>query len=241
MQELDFILDGESALAHGIMLQKPISFAKVQPRMNTVQVVGKSGDLHIDLDAYENISGEASCYSLGENVGSIMADVMSFLFSTKGYRKLQTSDDILYYREAVVKDGGNISSRLALLNPYNIMFSCKPYRRLLSGDDAIFVNNGDTIINPCAFASEPLIFFSAIDAGTITIGDYTITIKSTLPDYMVSDSETWACYPENSSHTFGYNGDISIYQYPLLHPGETRISWTGGASVTKIIPRWRTL
>ena len=241
MQDIDFWLDDVSAANMGIMLQEPITFSAVTKRMNTVQVVGKSGDLHYDEGAYNNITGNAECFALSEGVTAQMADIMSFLFGTSGYRKLQTSDDTMHYREATVISGGETETRLATLDPFTINFNCKPFRRLLSGDDAVYIENGDTIINPTGFDAEPLIYFSAIDAGEIHIGDNTISVLSTLPDYLVMDCELQTVYPESSMKKYGYNGYIRTAQYPVLGLGETVIEWTGGVNVSKIIPRWRTL
>jgi phage-related protein len=241
MQELDFWLDDISALANYISLQSPITFGSISPRVTTVQVVGKSGDLHIDHDAYDNIPGTAKCYALAENVSAAMADVNAFLFAQKGYRRLKTSDDILYYREARIANAGEIAARLALLNPFTINFDCKPFRRLISGDDAIFVQSGDVITNPTGFTAEPLIYFSAIDSGTIQIGNYTVTVNSGIPDYAVMDCELWTCYPESGAAGYGYNSYISAARYPLLNVGNNTISWTGGVTVSKIVPRWRSL
>ena len=240
MQELDFWLDDKSAAQNGIFLQSPISFGKVNPRVTTIQVVGKSGDLHIDHNAFDNITGNALCYALSENVTATMADVLSFLFSKRGYRKLQTDDDFLYYREAWIANAGEMSARLSLLNPFSIEFNCKPFRRLVSGDDAIYPENGDIIINPTGFSAEPLIYFSAIEPGTLQIGAYSVGIMA-IPDYAVMDCELRTTYKENNPSTYGYNQYISAERYPLLDIGENEISWSGGVTVHKIIPRWRTL
>lgn len=241
MQELDFWLDDISARCNGIILQNPVSFGKIAPRVTTVQVVGKSGDLHIDHDAFDNITGNAACYCLSENVAETMASVLAFLYSgTKGYRRLKVSDDMQHYREARIANAGEISTRLALLNPFTIEFDCKPFRRLITGDDNIYLHSGDVVTNPTGFTAEPLIYFSAIDAGEIHIGEYSVSVTA-LPGYAVMDCEMWTVYPENSPQTYGYNSCISTNRFPLLEPGDNTVTWSGGVTVQKIVPRWRTL
>ena len=54
---------------------------------------------------------------------------------------------------------------------------------------------------------------------------------------MILDSLTQNAYLGNSN----LNGNISAAEFPVLLPGESRISFTGGVTSLDIVPRWWTL
>ena len=72
--------------------------------------------------------------------------------------------------------------------------------------------------------------------GTVTVGGRTVTL-SKITSGMILDSLTQNAYLGSSN----LNGDISAAEFPVLLPGESAISFTGGVTALDIVPRWWTL
>lgn len=128
MESLDFWLDEAAASDYGIRLQGPVSFEAPAPRLKTLSVPGRSGDLHIFEGAWGNIAGKASCFVLSRQAGNALAGVQGFLLGRGGYRRLEVGDDPEFYRLARLTGGAQQALRAALLAPFTLTFDCKPQR-----------------------------------------------------------------------------------------------------------------
>lgn len=249
MLDIDFTLDGVSAKTVGIKLCRPLSFSAAVPRVQTIQIPGRNGDLHIDEGAYNNRTGTAECFALDStftsgvptaNVTGNMDAVMEFLFSAGGYRKLQADDDTGHYWYARIANAGEIAARLGLLNPFTIEFDCKPYRMVVGGETPVALNT--VLTNPTGFKAYPLLFVSG--AGTVASGNGSITVLES-GDYIL-DCETCRAVEGGirQGGTIWYGGaaddkissDSYLYLSPRAQGGLTISGLTG-----YIMPRWRTL
>ena len=237
MEELDFALDGVWASTKGITLQKPVSFSAAVPRVKKIQIPGRNGDLHIDEGAYNNRTGTALCYALeATKVTSQMDEIMSFLFASKGYRKLEVSDDTDHYWEARVANGGDIAARLGMLNPFSISFDCKPYRRYPSGDTAIVISGNTTITNETGFPAYPLIYVVAASGGSFRIGYGEIDFSDSFTGYIdCADMRAYSALGTSLDHLIAYAS------YPVLNVGSNSVQLVSGITSMQIYPHWQTL
>ena len=96
---------------------------------------------------------------------------------------------------------------------------------------------GEVLRNPTAFTALPTITVTGTGAGTLTVGDVTVSISSMPRGAVVLDSDT-----QNASYgAFNLNNTISAPEFPTLPAGESVVRWTGGITSVEIIPRWWTL
>ena len=73
-------------------------------------------------------------------------------------------------------------------------------------------------------------------AGALTIGGNIIQI-SEIDEYVTLDSDTQNAY----KGTANKNSTVSLATFPVLQPGKTGISWSGGITKVEITPRWWTV
>lgn len=232
----DFYIDGKSALAYGIHLQRPIRFTGAEAVVETVHIDGRNGDLTIDTGAYKNRQGTADCFCLQHDVETAVRMAAALLLSGKGYRRLECTNDPRHYWMARVINGPQIEDRLRTLNPFTIEFDCMPQRFMKSGETPIVTPSGTRIYSPSLFPALPIITLTGSGAGQLQVGRYVVDILA-LDGSITLDSDTQNAY----SGTQNKNMDISCDDFPRLEVGENAISYTGGITGVEIIPRWWTL
>lgn len=229
----NFWLDGVDAASKKIVLQKEIEFESAEPVTESFKIPGKDGDIVYYDGSYSNVKGIASCYVMGGQVTTLMTDINSWLLSAKGYRKLETMHEPLFYRLARVVRGARLDPRVNLLNAFEIEFDCKPYKYFVDGDRAAAFSASGTIAGPTDFSSLPLITVAGSGAGTITVNGYTLTLTDC--NGITLDSELKKAY----KGTTNMNGTVSG-TYPVLGRSNA-VSFTGGVTGVTIKPRWRTI
>ena len=234
MLEETFYLDGVDANSVGIFLQNPPEFSAPTPIVEKKRIPGRNGDVIFDTGAYENRKGKFSCFSIGEDVETIIRGVNQYLFGKSGYRKLETQYDPDHFWMARVQSGARMEIRNNVLAPYEITFDCKPQRFLKSGEDTISISSGEEVItNHTGYKSKPLIYIFGSSPGTLQIGRFTVNVLDMTSSPVIIDCETMDIYGayENLSDR------VYMEDFPVLLPGNNRIKFSGVTSV-RIIPRW---
>lgn len=231
-----FYLDGIPAYPQPtrIRLQSPVEFSEPVPIYTSENIPGRNGNIIFETGAYANRTGTASCYVFKPNDAIILINAVNkFLFKKSGYRILTTSDDPDHYWLARVKNGARIEQKLLTLAPFEIEFDCKPQRFLKDGNDVIAMAAGRRLNNPYGFPALPIIKVFGSGSGDLTINGKVVAIKE-IGNGITLDSETQNAYngAENK------NNAINAPEFPVLIPGYSDISWTGGIERIEITPRW---
>ena len=126
---------------------------------------------------------------------------------------------------------------------FTIVFDCEPFRYNVNDEaDADVYTNGETIHNPGTVASAPLLMVNGTGDGTLMIGGNTL-IFNDLAGYIYVDCEAKIAYTGGTSaadpmllatqHLTG--------EWPMIQPGDSMVSMTGGIRNVVITPRWRWL
>ena len=228
-----FYLDGIDARSVGIQLQAPIEFSEAVPIVEAQTIPGRNGDLIWETGSYENRGASASCFCLQKDVERAIGSAGRFLMGKKGYRRLETSDDPDHYWMARVENSPQIAMRLRTLAPFDIGFDCKPQRFVKSGEYAIGFTESGSIFNQYGQIALPLITIYGQGAGSLTIGDCTVEVKS-LDGVLHLDSDTQNAYNNSGDKNMNINAPV----FPTLQDGETMIAFSGGVERVEIIPRW---
>ena len=118
---------------------------------------------------------------------------------------------------------------------FTVTVTAEPFKRLYN-ETAVTFSTAGTITNPTLFDSLPLIRVNGSGAGTVTVGNQTITLAD-IDGYVDIDSELMDCY----KGLVNCNADVTLTEFPKLDPGNTGISFTGGVTSVVITGRWRTL
>lgn len=237
MHKLDFYFAGRLASDLGIRLQKPIQFSAPTPRITTYSVPGRNGDLTFTEDAYDNVTGTASCFVLQKDVDMALHGLPVWLFANTGYQRLETLEEPDVYRMAYVTSAPGTEIRMRLLSPFEIEFSCMPQKFYKSGEKNISITNG-TVLHNVGLTALPLLQITGTGAATLSVGSVTVSI-SDVGGGLTIDSATQNAY----SGTLNKNSVLTLSNgvFPSLPPGDTPITWSGGITAVTCTPRWWTL
>lgn len=229
-----FYLDRVDACSAGIRLQNPIEFSEPVPVCEIESIPGRNGDLIFETGAFENRTASASCFAINPcGVEKTIRTINKYLFSKRGYRKLETSDDPEHFWLARVENGARIEQRMRVLAPFELSFDCKPQRFLKSGLRTIIIQENGEINNPYGFPTLPLIAVYGEGFGALAIGERHVAINH-MEGVLYLDSETQNAYNNDSYQ----NSNISATEFPVIESGKNEIYFSGGIERIEIIPRW---
>lgn len=217
-------------------VQRYPSINKPQRKYEAFSVPGRSGDIFIFQDAYNNILQSYEIYAGGDSANSAPTSwgALAAALYKDGYQKLSDTYDTDHFRLAVYMDSINAENSWNRHGSATIAFNCRPERFLNSGEVyQSFTSASGSITNPTAFASRPLIKVTGTSAGTITVGGATMSI-SALSDYVFIDCDSQDAYRQSAENK---NSTISG-EFPTLKPGVNAIARTGGITKIEIMPRW---
>lgn len=234
-----FLLDGLSSLENGIRLQKPISFTGAVPSIEKQHITGRSGDVLIYDTSYHNVTGTASCFALSmDNVANVVAHASGFLLGTRGYRRLETSNEPDYFRLACVANGPRLEDRIRRLAPFEIEFDCKPQKWLKTGEQVTKLTAPGSIFNPTPYDALPLITVRGTGECSVAVNTRKVKFTS-LDDEITIDCETGEAYHITTDDP---RDAVTVgYIFPALFPGENAVSWDGGVTSVEIVPRFYVL
>lgn len=242
MQPLDlFWLDDVCCSDLGLVLQGPVTFSGAQPKVDTVSVPGRNGDLCFFDGSFSNVTGTARCFALdAKDVSHKLDAITGWVLGNLGYRRLIVSQEREFYRLARVSIGPANEIRMRRLAPFEITFDCKPQKYLLSGEAKIALSApGTPLHNPYAFTALPKITVYGSGPGNLQVGSTTVQIKA-LDGILTLDSEMQDAY-KGTQEIQNRNDEIYAPIFPSLAPGDNAVSWTGGIERVEIVPRWWTI
>ena len=200
-----------------------------------ISVPGRSGDILIQQDAFENVIQRYEIYISAEKekLPTVTHRIAEWL-CVKGYRPLADSYFLDTFRLAAFQGGLEIANVLNRFGRATLEFDCKPQRWFNFGDQFVEVANGQKLLNPSIFTAKPLIATTGAGSGTLTINDSTLNMTDT--NDMTIDCDTMQIYRDGISQSSTITGEF--FELP---EGESTISWTGGITVVRLKPRWWTI
>ncbi len=209
-------------------------------RMQSFSVLGRNGNLHIQDHSFENYTQSYDCYFHNPEKSSPdhAHAVKSWLSSCGAYQRLEDTYDPEHFRLAAFNGPLDIENRLNRYGVCTVYFDCDPRAFLKYGEIPVSFSTSGEIYNPTAFEALPLITVTGNGSGTVTIGAYTVEIKS-IDTPIVLDCDLQHAYTQpGDGGPVNKNGDIKALPFPQLLPGCNPISFSGGITGIEIIPRW---
>lgn len=230
-------LDDVSNKDVGITLQGAVEISAATPRIETVEIPGRNGDLHFWDGSFENRTASVDAFVYSPDfVKHRFGEVNQWLLGNFGYRKLVTNDDREHFLMARVGNGADIVARMNKLAPFTINFDCRPERFLTIGEERIEVYNKGTIVrNPTAFTSKPLykIYTRSSSTASVSVGANTLTFQPMTIDFVFYDAETRSMFDSDGDNLNMYaSGDLPF------ECGEQAVTFNDSVSTVEIIPRW---
>lgn len=231
------VFGGKSSLEFGIRVEKCPAFVTGQRAVTKQSVPGRSGDLVIDTGAYSNYIQPYEIWFRGDKPTTQAAKAIAmWLLAGTGYIRLEDSYDPDIYRMALFAGPINVENWMLTHGRATLEFDCKPQRYLKHGEFPIIEESGKTLGNQW-MPALPLIQIEGTGNGFLSVGESQVNITG------MTGSITLDCEVQNAYDGIeNLNNNITITGgWPVLATGQTAISFSGGISGVKIIPRWWSL
>lgn len=227
---------GKSSDDCNVIVQRYPSFSIPARKIEKISVPGRSGDIIIQQDAFENFTQRYEVYISAEKpkIPTISHLVTEWL-CVKGYQVLEDSYWLDSYYLATYNGGLEVENIMNRFGRATIEFDCKPQRFLKSGDRVVEIRKRATLQNEYAFAALPLIKVYGTGSGTLTVGETTISL-SNISGYIMLDSDVQNAYKGAENQNSKMTGE-----FPKLQSGGNLITWTGDITGVDIKPRWWTI
>lgn len=231
MNELTY--NGKNFSEFGAFYDSHSAFDSPERDVEMVEVYGRNGDYIIDNDRFRNIEVTFPCYINTSFLTSYRA-LMAFLQSSKGYNRLEYSQEPNHYRMAAFIAGSQPTpNQLHNSGQFLVVFNCKPQRYLKTGDTAVDCTSLASITNPTLFPAKPLI--RLYGTGTLGIGSQYITVSAHSYPYIDVDCELMdARYGMTNCNQYV---SFSTTDYITLEAGANALD-NDGFSQVEITPRW---
>lgn len=237
-----FWYGGHCSTEFGLMASGSGTFNSPERDVEKKSVPGRNGDLIYDNGRFKNVRVPypvSICKDFAENASGARAWLLSGLGVYLRLEDLYNPDS---FRMAAFV--GPVDFDMHYLNKAGeavLYFDCKPQRFLKLGEQAVEFTTPGVLRNPTLFPAKPIIMIYGTGAGTVTVGDQTVIVKS-IEDQITLDCDLQHAYRQvGEGATENMNTNISAPEFPQLLPGENTVSWTGDIERVEIIPRWWTV
>lgn len=225
---------GKSSDDVGVIVERYPSITIPTRKQEKISIPGRSGDLIIEQDAYENYTQRYDVYVSAERPRlTTVSHIVAEWLMVKGYQRLEDSYWADTFRLACYKGSTSIENVLNRFGRATIEFDCKPQRYYKSGDLPLILENGQQVANPSPFTAKPLLHISGSGAGTVSDG--TNTLNLTDCDDITVDCDIMQIYRGTTNkNNVGAGAFLALGK-------ESTITWTGGITAVTMTPRWWTL
>ena len=233
----ELIINGKSTREFKLFLLDADVAKGAERDYQTIEVAGRSGDLHIDNGRFRNVRISYKLFADGDAKKRINA-FNAFLMSISGYARIEDSFNPEIYRMGEFT--GGLEPKFGTFHRsgiFDVVFDCKPQKWLKSGSESILISSTTVMENPTLFPSLPKLKIT----GTVLlmVGNTPITVLENSQNDLVVDSELLDVYGEQT--LLNYSEKVQMPNgFPLIASGESGIMPADGMSV-EIIPRWWTV
>ena len=233
------VYDGVSSTDYGIVVSEAPSFDKPQRKSSVFNVPGRNGSVLFQEDAYNDVTRSYKVFltdNARNNLNEVVNRFTDWLYSVRGYQRLEDSFEPDIFRLAYFSGGQNFSNEMMQAGETTLQFTCRPERFFKSGEQEIEISNGDKLVNATNYTAKPLIYIEASNE-TVTVSIGGKSIVANVDDYIYIDSERMNAYRTAAENM---NSEVSG-TFPTIAPGENGIGITGTVTKVTIIPRYYTI
>lgn len=209
-------------------------------RITPTSVPGRTGDILIDDEGYENYDRTYSVAIIAENepLKILINKIKRWLFANVNYCKLEDTYDSKYFYKAFVNNAVTITPISHNVAEAEITFNCKAHKYAKDGLQSTAFIEAGKIANYEMFTALPTIQLFGSGEVTLYINNRSYYIKS-CTNGMILNSEIGQAY--SADETTLLNNNIKFTDFPVLDSGHNNISWTGNVTKIIITPNWRSL
>lgn len=240
--------NGHTSDEYGIRFTAATPLTKPSRKVEKYSVPGRNGDILMPQKAFSNVALEYGAVGSKKSSGDVyvqygtaessLTEVVNWLSSSSGYKRLEDDADPDHFRLAQFTGYGDVQNIKNKFWTAVFEFDSKPQRYLKSGEEAVTIIVAPAAIsNPTQFPARPLLLVTGGGAaGTVTVNGTVFTISDTsVPVYI--DCETMDCY-DGSGNNKNSIVSSSTSEFATLSPGNNSIGFSGAVSTVQITPRW---
>lgn len=202
---------------------------RAERRMDTHEVPGRSGHLHVFHDTYNSV----------ERVLEVTARSMDAVRAINDWAvpsgRLRATNDPGYFYSVFQSANIQWEQRSPTIYTASIAFDAEPYRYYDMGDESVTITESKTLVNPGNHYSLPLLEVVATGNITLYVNNTGMVVQGVTGTYTI-DSLMQAIVKDGNAIQYVLRG-----QFPKLVPGVNTFSWAGPVTSVKIIPRWRSV
>ncbi len=242
-----FTYNGVSSIDMGLRTESKNVFSAPQYEKRFQSIPGRDGDLILPNGRYQNVQTTYSVFLPAKTLLELqekLTAVKAWLYTEPDrYHELRDTYDADYFRSAVISTQLDIEDQLNKIGVFTVSFSCLPFKYLDSGQETVTITNGgggESITNPAAFSSRPLIRVNGNGNGVLNIinADGIVRMEfEGIESFLYVDSEQMNCY----KGSVPMNDAVTAEKYPILSAGENHFVFSGGIDSVVVTPRWVTL
>ena len=205
-------------------------------KQQVFSVPGRSGDIVIPTDAFENVEQVYEVYCSGDRAGmptpALVRSIARWLMAP-GYHELTDSYDPDVYREAYCPGGIEFANTLQRFGRATLTFVCKPQKFLQAWAEPFDLDGASTLYNPGAGPAKPeIVLHGSGEDGSLIVNGYPLEITGEV------DGLTLICEDMEALANGRYVNERISGIWPELPFGESLIRWTGAISSITIKPRF---
>lgn len=236
--EKSLYFNGHSSSEYSCHIEHKPEIPVPEAKYEEYEVPGRNGKLHADLGYYGNVTVTYQLYFHGRNPTADDArSVKKWLAGTPGPHELSDGYDPNYFYFATAKPG-NITNILNRYGRFSVDFDCDPRHFLYAGYQKTTLQNGQALLNPLDQSALPFLEVTGDgNEGKIVVNGVEFVVKPAADKIMYCDCENLDAYLTGGTSANDRIGGT----WPVLKEGKNTISWSGGVTGVKIIPRWWTL
>lgn len=236
-----FIYKNRNSKDFGIKIKKINDLSTPKRSIEKKSVPGRNGDLVIDNENYENfiLSIECDLDSKNIDIENVVTELTNWLQKDFAYEKLYIENRNYYY-EAYCSNAIEIERMYKNFGEFVIEFDCKPFKRIVNYSD-ILIDTKDiesfSIYNSYD-TSYPIIEVLGNGDITLKINEQNLILKG-VKDRITIDSDIMNAYKTDTVTKKLVNENSKMFsEFPVLAPGENKITWDGDVNVIEIKPSW---
>ena len=225
----------------GLRIQSKNVFSAPEYEVDFLSIPGRDGDLIAGNGRFPNIQVTYSVFLPAKSISELakkITAVKAWLYSDlNSYHTLSDTYDTDFFRYGVFATKLDIEDEMNRIGVFTVSFSCKPFRYSEAGQREASVASGDVLVNPYPFISRPVLRIEGSKKGTLIIQSENSNATwnfTAIDGYVEVDSEQMNFYKDAEPKNDTVSGD----GFPLLYSGENTISYSGGITTVKVIPRW---
>ena len=226
-----FRFNGIDSRQMGVRVTKMPETVRAERRVETVEVAGRNGSLHVDEGTYSSYDRTMECALINRRK---LDEVAAWLVG-RGKMTFSTEPDKVY--DVVISNKVSIAQMMRVFQKFQITMDTQPFKYSVNSfGETLELAQPQTVRNKGTVYAQPKI--TVYGSGDITLNiNGAAFMLSGVDGPTTIDSESMEVYQGAESR----NGTFSGIGFPRLEVGENAVSWTGNVEKIVIEPGWRWL